>query len=221
MFKAVCIILLLHGCVVARIGNLGVYAQLAQPLGDLSATSGPNAGYHKLGSGLGAELDLPMFSTVNWLTTVSFSIHRYLENEYSGTIPIRMVDSYYFRNLGVLTGLKYQHKVSPDVHLFYFIQIGMNRLTVPPFEGVFTESARQIQKVRYKFAPVLQMGGALGFGIYFERYAMSIRYLNFGRSATDAFLELNDNGLYLENVDTFSTTVALLQITFGVNFEFY
>ena len=222
MFKAVCIVVLCYGSLLPfEIGNLGFYVQIAQPLGTLAAVDGSQAGSHKLGAGLGLEIDLPMFRTVNWLTTLSFSVHRYLENTYSGAIPIRMLDPFYFRHLSVLTGLKYQHEASDDVEMFYFVQIGMNRMSIPPFEGV-SPSPGQIDKVRYTYNPSSHIGGAIGIGFYLdERFAMSARYVNFAMNSSVGLIEVNDDRIWIDEVDVFETNVSMILITFGVNFEFY
>lgn len=222
LFKSFFILFLLQHSVLAfEIGNVGFYSQVALPLGDLAAVEGPQAGSHKLGAGLGVEIDLPMFRTVNWLSTVSFSMHRYLESTYPGAIPIRMLDAFYFRHLSVLTGLKYQHEASDDLDLFYLVQVGMNRMSIPSFEGV-SSSDGQLDKVRYTYNPSSHIGVAVGMGFYLnERFAMSLRYVNFGKNSSKGLIEVNDDRIWIDEVDMFETNVSMILMTFGVNFEFY
>jgi len=220
---AVIITLFLLSCSLARAqhsGNLSLSGQLVQPVGAYAAIQGDMAGFAGPGPGACIEIDLPVFPVFNWMSTIAVFATPYSGNNYDGVRPVRLADHYYYKGIDVLTGLRMSWDVGDGGELFAFAQIGMRRMSVPGFEGVARDVGWKKELVRYQFSAVSNSGGGIGIGLLInKKYAIILRYLNFGSYDFGGLMERNDTGIWEEEVDRFRTSSATVSISFGVNFR--
>ena len=183
---------------------------LSIPVGDFADDSGSDAGSAGIGFTVVGDYLVPLGSPgLDWMTSASVAVNTVDEDAFDVfNVDVDDVDTGFWINVPVLTGIRYQTEVSPTVDIFGLGQVGLNVVRAPSGEvNDFDPSV--------EFSPGIAtaLGFSFGGGIVLnERIQIGVRYNILGNPDIEYDLEQGDASDEIEG----EVALSLIQLTVGI-----
>ena len=188
----------------AQENRLFVNGGLAIPLSDFADDGDPSdEGFAGIGFGVTGDYLVPLGSPgLDWATSASVTANT-VEEEFFGTD----VDTGFWINVPLLTGLRYQTQVSPTVDVFGLGQIGLNIVRGPSGDADDGEVSPGIATT---------LGFGFGGGIVLSnRIQISLRYLTLGEPELEFDVDFDDPNRQDGEIER-EVPISILQLTVGI-----
>jgi len=228
-------------------GNIefGIYGGLSIPTADFADDNiyEDKAGFALKGFGLGIEMNKPLnSSSLYWSSSVSFLINSYNTDEiedyyrddlqYYPNVYKCKVDAGFWGNIPLLTGIKFQTKISPTLEFFGLGQIGINIVNHPDLdiELDFGDYYGYYYEVRstINFDSATTFAFMVGGGVSLNK-KLNISFKYFGLGKAELKGESNsENKSYIDGeiafIDTYENdiekdqSISIFLLSLGFNF---
>lgn len=153
------------------------------PVGDYAKTNdAPSAGFAKLGMNAGVEYDL-MFgeSGFGWSSSFNYMANDYESDHFSRGLNVVLQESGAYSSYALLTGFKYEKKISDNFSLFAVAQGGGCLSRGPFLNGFLDTGGDELNFVEFQMGDDKTAGFSIGLGmIANETTTVILRYFNLG-----------------------------------------
>jgi hypothetical protein len=150
-------------------------AGLSAPVGEFAASRPGNVGHIRPGIGISLDINRQILGPLDWITSVSYSLNSISTDRTSQNDQMSF-EAESWKNLWLLTGLKYVATYNPGEELFfggqYGVLVGMYPETKVRYAGMYGASARTEEG-----NTSTNIAGALFCGFRIHYVSFSIRYL--------------------------------------------
>ncbi|MEL6824430.1 MAG: outer membrane beta-barrel protein [Calditrichota bacterium] len=194
-------------------GVFSLNAGLAFPQGDFADDTGQDAGGAKMGFGGFAEYDY-VIDPSGWLWTslAGFYIHSIDEDVISTNQDVN-VDAGSWKNIPIMTGVKFQRAASPTVSIFGAGLLGLNYF-LPPGAELSQQQGQTLVEAELEAEGGFSFGFSIGGGVVInDKIVVSARILNLGNVEYEG--TLTQEGFQDQEIEG-ETSIAMFTLSAGI-----